>query len=135
MTTWTDEQLDRLGGAPEIEIAPRRADGSLREYTTIWIVQAGDGLFVRSFNGPGGSWFTSARRSGAGRIRVGGAEIDVDLEPQDHLRGDRGRRLPRQVRPIGLPRTDGGRRRSRHDPPARARMSPDPFHTRHQETT
>lgn len=87
MTTWTDEQLDRLGGAPEIEIAPRRADGSLREYTTIWIVQAGDGLFVRSFNGPGGSWFTSARRSGAGRIRVGGAEIDVELEPQDHLRG------------------------------------------------
>ncbi len=34
MTAWTRAELDSIGGAEEIEIAPRRRDGSLREPVT-----------------------------------------------------------------------------------------------------
>ncbi len=81
MSTWTTAELDDLGAASEIGIAPRRDDGSLHGYTTIWVVRVGDDLFVRSYNGRDGSWYRTARRSGAARIRVGGTERDVTLEP------------------------------------------------------
>ncbi|MFC5791610.1 DUF2255 family protein [Agromyces tardus] len=77
MTTWTTDELTRIGGATELKIASRRTDGSLRPYVTIWIVRAGDDLYVRSAYGPGNPWFVRARRSGSGRIRAGGVERDV----------------------------------------------------------
>jgi hypothetical protein len=76
----TDDQLDRLGGATEVGIAPRRPDGSLRPFTTIWIVPTCGGLYVRSWRGPTGIWFRTARRTGNGRIRGGGVEADVAFE-------------------------------------------------------
>jgi hypothetical protein len=81
MSTWTADQLDRLGAANEIDIAPQRDDGTFRGYTTIWIVRVDHDLYVRSFNGPDGSWYQTARHSGAGRVRTGGTEHDVTLEP------------------------------------------------------
>ena len=77
MTTWTTDELTRIGGATELKIASRRTDGSLRPYVTIWVVRAGDDLYVRSAYGPGNPWFVRARRSGSGRIRAGGVERDV----------------------------------------------------------
>lgn len=77
MTTWTAEELDRVGAADELQIASRRADGSLRPFVTIWVVRVGDELFVRSAYGPGNPWFRRAQASGAGRIRAGGVERDV----------------------------------------------------------
>lgn len=81
MPTWTSEQLDWIGRMTEIEIAPRRSDGTLREFTTIWIVRVDDGLYVRSWHGAQGGWFRTAERNDGGRIRTGGTEYEVRFEP------------------------------------------------------
>lgn len=75
--SWTAADLDRIGTAEEMDIAPLRPDGSLRPYVTIWMVRAGDELYVRSAHGPENGWFRRARAAGAGRIRVAGVEDDV----------------------------------------------------------
>ena len=75
--TWTEDELCRIGGAAELQIASRRRDGSLRPYITIWTVRAGDGLYVRSVSGTGNPWFCRATASGTGRIRAAGLERDV----------------------------------------------------------
>ncbi len=85
MSAWTDAQLDRIGRTDELEIAPRRANGSLRPYTTIWVVRVDDDVYVRSWNGPDGSWYRGAASIGAGSIRVGAVEHDVVFEPADHV--------------------------------------------------
>jgi hypothetical protein len=92
MGTWTADELDRIGTADELQIAPLRADGSLRPYTTIWVVRVGDGLYVRSVRGRRGGWFRHAVERGAGRIRAGGVERDVtaaEAEDADHDAIDR----------------------------------------------
>ena len=77
MTTWTTDDLSTVGEAEEIKLATVRADGSLRPYVTMWLVRAGDDLYVRSAHGPDNPWFRRAKASGAGRIRAGGLERDV----------------------------------------------------------
>ncbi len=54
---WTEDELDRIGGAEELRIAPARRDGTLRKPVTIWVVRAGDDLYIRSWRGPEGGWF------------------------------------------------------------------------------
>jgi hypothetical protein len=80
MSNWTPEELDAVGAADELQIAAVRADGSLRPYTTIWVVRVGDDLYVRSFRGRGGGWFRSVLRHPEGRIQAGGIERDVAFE-------------------------------------------------------
>jgi hypothetical protein len=77
MTAWPARELESIGGGEEIGLASRRPDGSLRPYVTMWVVRAGDGLYVRSAYGPDNPWYRRALASGAGRIRVGGTERDV----------------------------------------------------------
>src|ERR671920_1837555 len=79
ISTWTAEDLDTIGTADELEIAPLRADGSPRRYTTIWVVRVGDDLYVRSVRGRRGGWFRHFLERGAGRIRAGGVERDVTM--------------------------------------------------------
>ena len=81
MTAWPARELESIGAAEEIGLASRRTDGSLRPYVTMWVVRAGDGLYVRSAYGPGNPWYRRAVASGVGRIRVGGAERDVAFTP------------------------------------------------------
>ena len=80
MTAWTPDELSRIGLTTELEIASRRADGSLRPYITIWVVRAGEDLYVRSAYGYDNPWFQRALRSADGRIRAGGVERDVTFE-------------------------------------------------------
>jgi hypothetical protein len=87
MTVWTDDELARIGAADELEIAPRRADGSTGRPTTIWVVRVGDDLFIRSYRGRTSGWFSRALRSHEGRIKAGGVERDVRFaEPDTGLR-------------------------------------------------
>ena len=79
--TWPQEELARIGAAAEIGLASRRPDGSLRPYVTMWVVRAGDSLYVRSAYGPDNPWYRRAAASGAGRIRGGGIERDVTFAP------------------------------------------------------
>ncbi|WP_401000456.1 DUF2255 family protein [Agromyces sp. GXQ0307] len=77
MTDWTDDQLDRVGDADQLEIASVRDDGSLRPFTTVWVVRIGDELFVRSAYGPENGWYRRAKATGVGRIKSGGVIRDV----------------------------------------------------------
>lgn len=77
MTSWTSGELDAVGRAEELRLASRRRDGTLRPYVTMWVVRAGDELYVRSARGPANGWYVRALRAGAGRIRAGGVERDV----------------------------------------------------------
>jgi hypothetical protein len=46
MSTWTSEELDTLAAATELRISTRRADGTLRPAVRIWVVRAGDDIYV-----------------------------------------------------------------------------------------
>jgi len=61
MTAWTEEDLRRIAGAEEVGIAPVRRNGELRRATTIWIVRAGDDLYVRAAYGANQGWHGVAR--------------------------------------------------------------------------
>ncbi|AWB87013.1 DUF2255 family protein [Mycetocola zhujimingii] len=83
MTAWTADELSTLATADELQITSRRADGTLRPYVTIWVVRAGDGVYVRSAYGATNPWYVRAKASGSGRIRAGELEKDVRFEPAD----------------------------------------------------
>jgi hypothetical protein len=76
-TSWTGDELATIGGAEELQLASLRADGTLRPYVTMWVVRAGDELYVRSARGPANGWYVRAQHSGVGRVRGGGLERDV----------------------------------------------------------
>lgn len=80
MTRWASEELDAIGAADEIDVAARRADGTLRPFTTIWVVRVGDELYVRSYRGRAGAWYQAAWRRPDGRIRAGGLVREVAFE-------------------------------------------------------
>ncbi|MET7696489.1 DUF2255 family protein [Streptomyces sp. NPDC005485] len=61
MTAWTDAQLDRIGAGQEITLESERADGSLRDPVTMWMVRDGDVIYVRSVKGREGPWFRGAQ--------------------------------------------------------------------------
>ena len=77
MSTWTSDELDKIGAAEELHLASLRRDDTLRPYVTMWVVRAGDDIYVRSAYGPNNPWFRRAKASGAGRVRAGGLERDV----------------------------------------------------------
>ena len=77
MDTWTEDELDRIGDATELQLTSRRSDGSLRPYVTMWVVRVHDDVYVRSAGGPDRPWYRRAKASGAGCIRAGGVERDV----------------------------------------------------------
>jgi hypothetical protein len=83
-TAWTGEELTRIGGADEVRVSSRRADGSLRPFITIWVIRLGDELYVRSAYGPDNGWFRRARASGEGRIRAGGVQRDIGFDEPGH---------------------------------------------------
>jgi hypothetical protein len=83
MAAWTGDELDTIGDAEELTLATARGDGRLRNPVTMWVVRAGDDLYVRSVNGRGSSWFRSALIRHEARIRAGGVEKDVSLVETD----------------------------------------------------
>jgi hypothetical protein len=89
MTDWSVDELTRIGSAEELEIAPRRRHGSLARPRTIWVVQHGDDLYVRSVAGRTSAWFRGAQVSHEGHIRAGGGSKDVILaDPGDDIGDD-----------------------------------------------
>jgi hypothetical protein len=83
MAAWTSDDLARIGGAEELQLASTRPDGTLRSGVTMWVVQAGDALYVRSAHGATNPWFRRAKASGSGHIWAGGLEQDVSFEEAD----------------------------------------------------
>ena len=77
MTTWTADELRRIGDADEFRVTSVRKDGTLRPYVTIWGVRSGDDIYIRSMTSVGTPWYRRAKASGVGRIQAGGVERDV----------------------------------------------------------
>jgi hypothetical protein len=85
MSTWTSDELDRVGRAEELEIASVRRDGTLRRPVTIWVVRNGDDLFVRSVYGRTSSWFRGVQVRYEGHVQAGGVDKDVLLVETDDM--------------------------------------------------
>ena len=87
MTTWTSDELDRIGAAEELRIAALRSDGTLRKPKIIWVVRVGNELYVRSAFGLDAAWYRGTQVRHEGRIWAGGVEKDVtfvDVAERDH---------------------------------------------------
>jgi hypothetical protein len=77
MPTWSDDDLQRIGIAEELQLASRRTDGTLSGFVTMWVVRVGDDLYVRSAGGPDRPWYRHAIARSVGRVRAGGVEREV----------------------------------------------------------
>jgi hypothetical protein len=77
MTTWTSDELKKIGTAEELQIATLRRNGTLRKPVIIWVVRVGDDLYVRSVYGRGSAWFRGTQVRHEGHIRAGGIDKDV----------------------------------------------------------
>jgi len=85
MSTWTSDELDKIGRAEELEIASVRRDGTHRKPVTIWVVRHGDDIYVRSVNGRTSSWFRGAQARHEAHIDAGGVDKDVLLVETDDM--------------------------------------------------
>lgn len=83
MTGWTGDELNRIGGAEELQLASLRADGTPRRPVTIWVVRVGDDLYVRSVYGRGSGWFRGVLVRHEGHVRAGGVAKDVSFAEVD----------------------------------------------------
>ena len=77
MTTWTSDELVKIGTADELQVSSLRRDGTSRRPRTIWVVRHGDDLYVRSVNGRTSAWFRGVQDRHEGDIRAGGVDMDV----------------------------------------------------------
>jgi hypothetical protein len=77
MSTWTSNELNKIGAAEELKIASLRRDGRLRNQVIIWVVRVGDDLYVRSVYGRASAWFRGVQTRHEGHIGAGGVEKDV----------------------------------------------------------
>ena len=78
--SWSTDELRLITAAGELQIAVKRADGSLRGWVPIWVVCAGGQVYVRTWYRRDAGWFGHALRSRRARIRVPGLEADVTIE-------------------------------------------------------
>jgi hypothetical protein len=77
MTTWTNDELNKIERTEELQVSSLRKDGSMRNPVTVWVVRVGDDVYVRSTNGRTASWFCGVQDRYEGHIRVGGIDKDV----------------------------------------------------------
>ena len=107
MTSWTSDELVKIGRAEELRISYLRTDGTLRKSVTIWVVRVGDDLYIRCVNGRGGAWFR-----GVLTRHEGGVEKDVkfveETDPDINTRIDevyltKYQRYPQWVAPMVTP--------------------------------
>jgi hypothetical protein len=80
MNAWSDDELRRISGADELQIAPVRRNGQLRRAAPVWMVRVGDDLYVRAAYGANKGWHGVARTSRRARVAAAGVEKDVTVE-------------------------------------------------------
>lgn len=109
MSQWTEDELERIGAAEELQLASVQCDGALRQPVTIWVVRVGDALYVRSYRGRDSAWYRGVQVRHEGRIEAGGVEKDVvfveERDPAINAQVDAAyrakyRRYPQYVAPM-----------------------------------
>jgi hypothetical protein len=78
---WRGDQLTQISGSEELRITTTRPDGTQRRWTPIWVVRVDDGLYIRSAAGGTSAWYRHATQHNRARIKAGGIEADVTLQP------------------------------------------------------
>jgi hypothetical protein len=79
MSNWTSDELERIAGAEELQLASARSDGTLRKPVTMWVVRQGDDLYVRSVYGRTSNWYRGTQVRHEGHISAGGVDKDVQF--------------------------------------------------------
>ena len=77
--TLTAEQLQEIGDAREVTIETRRGDRV--SGTVIWVVVAGDDVYVRSVRGESGRWYQRAVVDPEVALRVSDARLEFTAVP------------------------------------------------------
>jgi hypothetical protein len=80
LSTWAEDEINKIANAEELDISSFRIDGTLRKAVTIWVVRVGDDLYVRSVKGHAGRWFRGVQESHQGHVQAGGVDKDVIFE-------------------------------------------------------
>ncbi len=78
--SWSPEQLKRIDESDELEIAARRADGTLRPLVPIWAVRVDGQVYVRTWHRRTTGWFGRVLDARRARVRVPGLAADVVVE-------------------------------------------------------
>jgi hypothetical protein len=88
-----------------LEIAARRADGTLRRWVPVWVVGVGGRIYVRTWHRRDTGWFGQVLDSRRARIRVPDLEADVAVadigEPDANLRAEVDAAYPAKYRRYG----------------------------------
>src|SRR5438045_9193847 len=82
MAAKKDDLLWKLAESDEVQIETRYDKDSPVHRTTIWIVPATDGVYVRSFKGKKGSWYQEALANPRVTVRVGRRKVEARAEPE-----------------------------------------------------
>jgi hypothetical protein len=77
---WSSDELDLIGRAEELQIAARRADGTLWRSVPVWVVCVGAQVYVRTWHRRDTGWFGHVLDSREARIHVPGLDVDVAVE-------------------------------------------------------
>ena len=87
-TAWTQDELDRIGNAEELEITSVRRDGTPRKPVTIWVICHGDHPYIRSGYGRTAAWFRGVQARREGHITAGGIDKDILVADADAALND-----------------------------------------------
>lgn len=88
MSGWTPAEIDAIDAADELDLATRRADGTLRTARIVWVVRYEDDLYVRSVNGRDAAWYRGVQTRHEGHVDAGGVSKEVTFTEADALRDD-----------------------------------------------
>lgn len=75
------DTLNTLDQTAEIDIETSRGEGAPVHRTTIWIVVAGDAVYVRSVRGPAGRWYREVVANPRGAVHAGDTSIPFQAHP------------------------------------------------------
>ncbi len=90
MTSWSKDDLRKIGEGDDLHIAPFREDGKTYGTPTwVWSVVIDDALYVRGYNGQNSRWYQAAVRQKAGQIIAAGMTKEVTFEGVDGPVNDR----------------------------------------------
>ena len=113
MAGTADDLIWKLAESDEVDIETRRDSKSPLHSTTIWIVPAKDGVYVRSVKGKKGRWYQEAIANPHVTIRVGQRKVTARAEPEHNpavirevsaaYRQKYGERWPRETEPMLRP--------------------------------
>lgn len=83
----TGEDLSKIGSAEEIQVAAQRPDGTLLGRVTVWAIQHGDSIYIRSaVKGRDAAWYRGVQETHRGRIWGAGIQVDVEfVDANDEL--------------------------------------------------